>query len=82
MNQREAATRKIFKEKEFNLGSLGIGGLNAKFGEIFRRAFAYRTYPPHLRNRSSYSFFKQFLTVTCVPLKFIPLISQTWGKAR
>ncbi|KAL0835544.1 hypothetical protein Bca101_087433 [Brassica carinata] len=51
MNQREAATRKIFKEKEFNLESLGIGGLNAEFVEIFRRAFAYRTYPLHVRNR-------------------------------
>lgn len=86
MNQREAATRKIFKEKEFNLESLGIGGLNAEFVEIFRRAFAYRTYPLHVRNRSSSdSFFNQFLTVItamCVPLKFILLILQNWGKER
>ncbi|CAH8316773.1 unnamed protein product [Eruca vesicaria subsp. sativa] len=51
INQREAATSKIFKGNEFNLQSLGIGGLNAEFADIFRRAFAYRTYPAHLRNR-------------------------------
>lgn len=62
MNQREAATSKIFKEKEFfNNLSLGIGGLNAVFVEIFRRAFAYRIMPPHVRNRSSSDlFFNQF----------------------
>ncbi|CAH8275766.1 unnamed protein product [Arabidopsis lyrata] len=51
INQREAATSKIFKEKEFNLQSLGIGGLNAEFVDIFRRAFASRIFPPHVRNR-------------------------------
>ncbi|CAN6915904.1 unnamed protein product [Brassica oleracea] len=52
MNQREAATRKIFKEKEFfNNLSLEIGGLNAVFVDIFRRAFSYRILPPYLRNR-------------------------------
>ncbi|CAL9226331.1 unnamed protein product [Arabidopsis halleri] len=51
INQREAATSKIFKEKEFNLQSLGIGGLNAEFVDIFRRAFASRIFPPHLNNR-------------------------------
>ncbi|KAL0874078.1 hypothetical protein Bca101_023783 [Brassica carinata] len=50
-NQREAATRKIFKEKEFDLESLGIGALNAEFVDIFRRAFLYRLMPPQLRNR-------------------------------
>ncbi|EFH46127.1 predicted protein [Arabidopsis lyrata subsp. lyrata] len=51
INQREAATSKIFKEKEFNLQSLGIGGLNAEFVDIFRRAFASRIFPPHLNYR-------------------------------
>lgn len=86
MNQREAATRKIFKEKEFfNNLSLEIGGLNAVFVDLFRRAFSYRILPPYLRDRSSSDFFfNQFLTVIiamCVPLKFILLILQTWKKA-
>ncbi|CAN8275346.1 unnamed protein product [Cochlearia groenlandica] len=51
INQREAATSKIFKEKEFNLESLGIGGLKAEFVDIFRRAFASRIFPPHIRNK-------------------------------
>ncbi|CAA7061666.1 unnamed protein product [Microthlaspi erraticum] len=51
MNQRDAATSKIFKEKEFNLESLGIGGLKQEFVNIFRRAFASRVFPPHTWNR-------------------------------
>lgn len=51
MNQRDAATSKIFKEKEFKLESLGIGGLKQEFVDIFRRAFASRVFPPHIWNR-------------------------------
>ncbi|KFK28755.1 hypothetical protein AALP_AA7G042500 [Arabis alpina] len=51
INQREAATSKIFKGKEFNLESLGIGGLKKEFVDIFRRAFASRIFPPHVRNK-------------------------------
>ncbi|CAH2045375.1 unnamed protein product [Thlaspi arvense] len=51
INQKDAATSKIFKEKEFNLQSLGIGGLKAEFVDIFRRAFASRIFPPRIRNR-------------------------------
>ncbi|KAI7754037.1 hypothetical protein M8C21_029149 [Ambrosia artemisiifolia] len=42
VNQREAASSNIFKHKEFNLQSLGIGGLSNEFADIFRRAFASR----------------------------------------
>ncbi|KAG7541976.1 Aspartate decarboxylase-like domain superfamily [Arabidopsis thaliana x Arabidopsis arenosa] len=51
VNQRESATSKIFKEKEFNLQSLGIGGLGAEFIAIFRRAFTYRLLPRDVVNR-------------------------------
>ncbi|RLM93965.1 hypothetical protein C2845_PM08G25320 [Panicum miliaceum] len=48
INQKEAASSKLFKHKEFNLEKLGIGGLRAEFTDIFRRAFASRVFPPHV----------------------------------
>ncbi|XP_010260512.1 PREDICTED: vesicle-fusing ATPase-like [Nelumbo nucifera] len=51
VNQRAAASSNIFKHKEFNFQSLGIGGLDAEFENIFRRAFASRVYPPHVTNK-------------------------------
>ncbi|GAV67671.1 AAA domain-containing protein/CDC48_N domain-containing protein/CDC48_2 domain-containing protein [Cephalotus follicularis] len=51
VNQREAASSNIFKQKEFNLLSLGIGGLSAEFADIFRRAFASRVFPPHVTSK-------------------------------
>lgn len=51
VNQREGASSNIFKHKEFNLESLGIGGLSAEFADIFRRAFASRVFPPHVTSK-------------------------------
>ncbi|KAL2472825.1 Vesicle-fusing ATPase [Forsythia ovata] len=51
VNQREAASSNIFRHKEFNLESLGIGGLSAEFADIFRRAFASRVFPPHVTSK-------------------------------
>ncbi|TQD71138.1 hypothetical protein C1H46_043333 [Malus baccata] len=51
VNQREAASSNIFRHKEFNLETLGIGGLSAEFADIFRRAFASRVFPPHVTNK-------------------------------
>ncbi|WCJ27038.1 Vesicle-fusing ATPase [Euphorbia peplus] len=51
VNQREAASSNLFKHKEFNLQSLGIGGLSAEFADIFRRAFASRVFPPHVTSK-------------------------------
>lgn len=51
VNQREAASSSIFRQKEFNLQSLGIGGLSAEFADIFRRAFASRVFPPHVTSK-------------------------------
>ncbi|KAF3774620.1 Vesicle-fusing ATPase [Nymphaea thermarum] len=51
VNQREAASSNIFKQKEFDLLKLGIGGLSAEFTDIFRRAFASRVFPPHVTNK-------------------------------
>lgn len=41
----------LFKEKEFNFEKLGIGGLDAQFEQIFRRAFASRVFPPDMVER-------------------------------
>jgi vesicle-fusing ATPase len=49
--QKEAASSKLFKHKEFNLEKLGIGGLSAGLTDIFRRAFASRVFPPHVVSR-------------------------------
>ncbi|KAJ6767092.1 hypothetical protein OIU79_022959 [Salix purpurea] len=51
VNQREAASSNIFRQKEFNLQSLGIGGLGAEFADIFRRAFASRVFPAHVTSK-------------------------------
>ncbi|KAL3503215.1 hypothetical protein ACH5RR_037664 [Cinchona calisaya] len=51
VNQRESASSSIFRQKDFNLQSLGIGGLSAEFADIFRRAFASRVFPPHVTNK-------------------------------
>ncbi|XP_065856336.1 vesicle-fusing ATPase-like isoform X4 [Euphorbia lathyris] len=51
VNQREAASRSIFKHKEFDLQSLGIGGLSADFADIFQRAFASRVFLSHVTSK-------------------------------
>ncbi|RWR86427.1 vesicle-fusing ATPase-like protein isoform X1 [Cinnamomum micranthum f. kanehirae] len=51
VNQREAASSNIFRQKDFNLQKLGIGGLSAEFTDIFRRAFASRVFPPHVTSK-------------------------------
>lgn len=51
VNQREAASSHLFRQKEFNLESLGIGGLSAEFADIFRRAFASRVFPSHVTSK-------------------------------
>mmetsp|Transcript_17599 Transcript_17599/g.52878 ORF Transcript_17599/g.52878 Transcript_17599/m.52878 type:complete len:742 (+) Transcript_17599:405-2630(+) len=45
------AAPQLFKNKEFNFESLGIGGLDAQFEQIFRRAFASRVFPPDMVER-------------------------------
>eukprot|EP00397_Hematodinium_sp_SG-2012_P017093 GEMP01017465.1.p1 GENE.GEMP01017465.1~~GEMP01017465.1.p1 ORF type:complete len:725 (+),score=152.88 GEMP01017465.1:42-2216(+) len=39
--------RNLF-QPDFNFSELGIGGLDKEFGDIFRRAFASRVFPPHI----------------------------------
>lgn len=51
INQRESASSNLFRQKEFNLKALGIGGLSAEFADIFRRAFASRVFPPHVTSK-------------------------------
>jgi vesicle-fusing ATPase len=43
INSSQAAEKQLFK-KDFNFKELGIGGLDAQFEEIFRRAFNSRRY--------------------------------------
>lgn len=47
-NQRGGQSTNLFKTKDFNFQKLGIGGLDAEFADIFRRAFASRVFPPHV----------------------------------
>ncbi len=49
--QRGYATNQLFKTKQLNFESLGIGGLDAQFDAIFRRAFASRVFPPSIVQR-------------------------------
>lgn len=48
VNQKGGQTTSLFKTKDFNFQKLGIGGLDAEFDDIFRRAFASRVFPPHV----------------------------------
>ena len=48
VNQKGGKSVNLFKTKDFNFQKLGIGGLDAEFGDIFRRAFASRVFPPHV----------------------------------
>ncbi|EFJ08288.1 hypothetical protein SELMODRAFT_236078 [Selaginella moellendorffii] len=59
-NQRGAGTQ-IFKQKDLNFQKLGIGGLDAEFADIFRRAFASRVYPPDVISRLGISHVKGML---------------------
>ena len=45
------AAPRLFKSQEFNFESLGIGGLDQQFDQIFRRAFASRVFPPSMVER-------------------------------
>jgi len=47
INLESAAETSLF-QKNFDFEALGIGGLNAEFNEIFRRAFASRIWPSHI----------------------------------
>ena len=49
--QRNVAAPQLFKSREFNFEKLGIGGLDAQFDQIFRRAFASRVLPPGVVER-------------------------------
>jgi vesicle-fusing ATPase len=51
VGQRTMASTQLFKQKEFNFEKLGIGGLDAQFEKIFRRAFASRIFPPAMLDR-------------------------------
>jgi vesicle-fusing ATPase len=49
--QKGYATNQLFKHKTLNFESLGIGGLDVQFDNIFRRAFASRVFPPAIVQR-------------------------------
>ena len=49
--QRSVAAPQLFKAREVNFEKLGIGGLDAQFEQIFRRAFASRVFPASVVER-------------------------------
>lgn len=51
LGQKSVMATQLFKHKEFNFEKLGIGGLDAQFEQIFRRAFASRIFPPAMVER-------------------------------
>lgn len=51
----------IFKSKELSFEKLGIGGLDAQFDDIFRRAFASRVFPPDVVEKLGISHVKGML---------------------
>mmetsp|Transcript_18438 Transcript_18438/g.48129 ORF Transcript_18438/g.48129 Transcript_18438/m.48129 type:complete len:721 (+) Transcript_18438:239-2401(+) len=61
INQRAVVTNQIFKSKELSFEKLGIGGLDAQFDDIFRRAFASRVFPPEVVEKLGISHVKGML---------------------
>lgn len=51
MTGQRTAAPALFKHKEVSFEKLGIGGLDAQFDAIFRRAFASRVFPPAVVDR-------------------------------
>lgn len=49
--QKSIVTSQLFKEREVSFEKLGIGGLDAQFHEMFRRAFESRRLPPSVVDR-------------------------------
>jgi vesicle-fusing ATPase len=49
--QKGFATNQLFKSRALSFEALGIGGLDAQFESIFRRAFASRVFPPSILER-------------------------------
>lgn len=49
--QKGFATNQLFKSRTLSFESLGIGGLDSQFENIFRRAFASRVFPPAILER-------------------------------
>ncbi|GAQ85859.1 vesicle-fusing ATPase [Klebsormidium nitens] len=61
VNQKGANNVQLFKSKEVNFEKLGIGGLDAQFADIFRRAFASRVFPPSVVTRMGIQHVKGML---------------------
>lgn len=84
VNQRDATNSKIFKRKEFNLQSLGIGGLSAEFADIFRRVFTSRVFPSHVASKYGILIFVVWVLVwhfLCTMWLLLALLFQAWYKA-
>eukprot|EP00166_Cyanidium_caldarium_P006325 ctg_900.g376 len=56
----ERRPKEIFR-RNFNFESLGIGGLDQEFSDIFRRAFASRVFPPAVINKLGISHVRGML---------------------
>lgn len=53
--------QQVFSMPELSFGSMGIGGLDGQFAQIFRRAFASRTFPPDYMKRLGLTHVKGIL---------------------
>eukprot|EP00898_Chlorokybus_atmophyticus_P000543 jgi/Chlat1/148/Chrsp1S00225 len=60
-NQKGGMASQLFKQRDINFNKLGIGGLDSEFGDIFRRAFASRVFPPHIVERLGINHVKGML---------------------
>lgn len=57
----QAVMTNLFKHGDFDVQSLGIGGLDAQFAEIFRGAFASRAAPPDVMRKMNFQHTKGIL---------------------
>lgn len=57
----QAAMTNLFKHGDFDVQSLGIGGLDDQFAEIFRGAFASRAAPPDVMRKMNFQHTKGIL---------------------
>jgi len=51
IQSKNVRTINMFSGPKFNFEELGIGGLDREFGQIFRRVFASRLFPPNVMER-------------------------------
>jgi vesicle-fusing ATPase len=74
LGQKGYATTQLFKQKTLNFESLGIGGLDMQFDNIFRRAFASRVFPPSIVQRLGIQHVKVGMNSSVLAMPVVDLI--------